>query len=346
MKNNILKNNIIKERVSNKQFLFVSYFLLIIITILVYFTGGTSKVYANLMYIPIVMIASTNGIKHSIIHAGLSGLALGYFMPLDVTLHIRQEPINWILRIIIYLIIAFVVGFFSEYSKEESETINQKEDDITKAQWATIYSLIKISEVRDHNTGKHIERVVALSRLLVEKLYHISKYKNYIDDEYINNISKASALHDIGKVAISDSILLKPGKLSKEEFEIMKTHTTIGTNVLLEVKEKYPENKFIELAISITNFHHEKWDGTGYPSGLSGENIPLSARIVSLVDVYDSLRSKRVYKKEYSHKESIEIIKQGEGTHFDPQILNVFISNEAEFKMLFDDIMVDKSEEI
>ncbi len=143
-------------------------------------------------------------------------------------------------------------------------------------------------------------------------------------------------MHDIGKVGIPDSILLKPGRLSAEEFEIMKTHTTIGAETLLEVKRKYPDNKFVEIGIKIAHYHHEKWDGTGYPEGLSGEDIPLSARIMAFADVYDALRSSRVYKEAYSHEESIEIIKQSGGTHFDPEILKVFLENEIEFKSTFE----------
>ncbi len=156
---------------------------------------------------------------------------------------------------------------------------------------------------------------------------------------YNNNISKASALHDIGKVAIPDKILLKPGKLTKKEFEIMKTHTIAGADTLLSVKEQFPDNKFVETGISIVKFHHEKWDGNGYPCGLKGEDIPLSARIVALVDVYDSLRSKRIYKEDFSHEESIKIIKEGRGIHFDPDISDVFMENENEFEKLFDDMM-------
>ncbi len=151
-------------------------------------------------------------------------------------------------------------------------------------------------------------------------------------------MAKASTLHDIGKVGIPDSILHKPGKLTSQEFEIMKNHTNIGANTLLEVKKKYPDSKFLELGINITLYHHEKWDGSGYPHGLRGENIPLSARIMAIADAYDALRSKRVYKEAYSHEKSLEIIKQGKGTHFDPEIVDVFIENEAEFNNIFNNL--------
>ncbi len=150
---------------------------------------------------------------------------------------------------------------------------------------ATIFSLVKLSESRDDYTGKHIERVSLFCQLLTSRLQSTLPYKKYINDDYIDNIYKASPLHDVGKVGIPDNILLKPGKLTNEEFEIMKTHTSIGADILLEVKNKFPNNRFLELGISIATYHHEKLDGSGYPYGLSGDKIPLSARIMALADV-------------------------------------------------------------
>lgn len=327
-----------KEQLRKEYYIVFSYFVSVIITIIVYLTGGTSQVYANLLYIPIAIVASTNGKKQGVIHAVISALLIGPFMPLDVASNLSQEPINWILRMIIYSTIAFVIGFFSDYYKLDFEKSSNKDKEIAEAHMATIYSLVKLSESRDKNTGAHIERVSAFCKLLANNLRNIPKYEEYINDDYVENIYKASALHDIGKVGISDIILLKPGKLSLEEFEIMKTHTTIGADTLLEVKKRYPDNKFLELGISIARFHHEKWDGTGYPHGILGINIPLSARIMALADVYDALRSKRVYKEAYSHEESVEIIKQGEGSRFDPEILNVFMENEVEFENIFEQL--------
>ncbi|MEG6615449.1 HD domain-containing phosphohydrolase [Peptococcaceae bacterium 1198_IL3148] len=324
--------------VKNKYFLIFSYILSVTIAIIVYVTGGTTKVYANLMYFPIAIVASTNGKKHGVIHAAVSALLVGNIMPLDVDLNISQDSINWILRLIIYTTIAYVIGFFAEYYRREFEKNRNKDKEIAETQLATIYSLVKLSESRDDETGAHIERVALFCKLLASELRNLPQYQDYINDDYVDNIFKASPLHDIGKVGIPDSILLKPGKLSTEEFEIMKTHTVIGANTLLEVKKKYPDNKFLELGISITRFHHERWDGSGYPDGLSGQDIPLSARIMAIVDVYDALRSKRVYKEAHSHEESMKIIKQGEGSHFDPEILQVFVQNEARFNAIYEQL--------
>lgn len=153
---------------------------------------------------------------------------------------------------------------------------------------------------------------------------------------YPENIFFACSLHDIGKVGIPDVVLLKPGKLSPEEFEIMKKHSALGGDTLQTVHEKYPQNNFIRMGIDIARWHHERWDGQGYPDGLAGEMIPLSARIMSVVDVYDALRSKRPYKDAFPHKKALDIIKDGSGSQFDPVIIGAFVDIEKEFERVFD----------
>jgi hypothetical protein len=316
--------------------LLFSYLLSAIITALVYYTGGTSKVYANLMYIPIAIVASNYGKIHGAIHAIISALFIGPFMPLNTYESVPQDTINWILRTLIYATIGLVLGLFSDYHRQEFEKNSKMDKEIAEAQTAMTYSLVKLAESRDDYTGGHIERVAGYCRLIAQKLRSNKKYKDYINDDYIENIYKASPLHDIGKVGIPDSILLKPGKLNTDEFEIMKKHTIIGANTLMKVRKGYPDNKYLGLGISITLYHHERWDGTGYPQKLSGEDIPLSARIMAIADVYDALRSKRVYKEPYSHEKSVEIIKEGKGTQFDPDIVDVFLENEAEFERTYE----------
>lgn len=146
----------------------------------------------------------------------------------------------------------------------------------------------------------------------------------FVDDAYIRNVVNASPLHDIGKVGINDAILMKPGKLTAEEFEVMKAHTTIGAQTLEAVRSEYPSNAFLSMGINIARAHHERWDGTGYPDGLKGEEIPLCARIMAVVDVYDALRSKRVYKPPFPHDESCATILEGSGTQFDPMVVEEF----------------------
>jgi len=219
-----------------------------------------------------------------------------------------------------------------------NQLVEEKVKEITASQQATIYGLAKLAEHRDDETGEHINRVQAFCRLIAEKMCQYVEYKNKLNTEYITNLEKASPMHDIGKVGIRDAILLKPGKLTPEEFEEMKEHTTIGANTLREVAAEYPDNKFIEIGIEITQYHHEKWDWSGYPEGLIGEDIPLSARIMALADVYDALRSKRVYKDAFSHKKACEIIIDGRGKHFDPRIVDVFLEFEKEFTKVYGDL--------
>ncbi|MHC1721982.1 MAG: HD-GYP domain-containing protein [Aminipila sp.] len=333
------KNIIIKK----EYFLIFSTIFSVITAISVYLSGGTFNVYTNFMYIPVAIVAATNGIRQGVINAVVSAILIGPLMPLEVSKNIMQSPSHYMIRLLIYSVIAVIIGYFAEErSKEFQKNIdNQKE--INEEQIAMIFALVKLSESRDNYLDMHIERVGTLCRFLASKVGNVSKYSAYVNNnDYVEDIFKASQLHDIGKVGIPDRILLKQGKLSTEEFDIMKKHATIGANTLQEVKDKYPHNKFLNMAINIAQFHHEKWDGTGYPKGLAGENIPLSARIMALVDVYDALRTKRVYKEAYSHSRSLEIIKQGEGVQFDPIISQVFFENENEFKSIYEKLVTNE----
>ena len=157
------------------------------------------------------------------------------------------------------------------------------------------------------------------------------KYKDVLTNEYIELLYKSAPLHDIGKVGVRDSILLKPGRLTEEEFEEMKKHTTYGGESLMVGIKELGEESFLTLAKEIALTHHEKWDGTGYPRGLSKEQIPISGRLMALSDVYDALISKRVYKAAFTHEEAKNIILEGKGTHFDPDVVDAFIKIEAKF---------------
>lgn len=325
-------------KVKQSYFLIFAYFISVMIAILVYMTGGTHTAVVSFMSIPIIIASSTNKKSRGLIHAGISGLLVGPIMPLVTVSATPQLPMNWIIRSCYFLTLSLVTGFFANYYKQTYAKYHQIEKEVSEAHLATIYALTKLSESRDDETGAHIERVSELCKILAEKLRGNELYSDYITDTYIDNLSKASSLHDIGKVGIPDSILLKPGKLTPEEFDIIKQHTTIGSNILSEIQSKYPNNNFLTLGNHIVHYHHERWDGSGYPSGLSKDRIPLSARIMALVDVYDALRSKRVYKDAYSHEKSMDIIKQGRGSHFDPTIVDVFLANESLFRETFDRI--------
>jgi len=205
-------------------------------------------------------------------------------------------------------------------------------NEISNTQLAGIFALAKLAETRDDHMEKHLERVRTFCQLLSEKLSNHSRYGKHIDSGFTNNIYHASPLHDIGKAAIPDSILIKRGKLTDDEFNIMKSHADNGARTLEEVKQKYPESPLLTMGIAISRHHHEKWDGSGYPQGLTGESIPLAARIMAVADVYDALRSVRCYKPAFSHEYSSEVIMQKSGSHFDPDVVNAFVDLQDEFK--------------
>lgn len=212
--------------------------------------------------------------------------------------------------------------------------IKNKSIELEDSQQATIIALAKLTESRDKDTGGHIERVQHLSRILVKSLRQNSKYY-HLDSIYETHIYYASALHDIGKISIPDQILLKEDKLTKEEYELMKTHVTIGGAILSGMIKHYPNSELIKLGNEIALYHHEKWDGTGYNQGLKGEEIPISARIMSLVDVYDALRSKRPYKEKMTHEEAYDVIVEQSGKHFDPEVVEAFIHVAHHFNSIY-----------
>ncbi len=198
---------------------------------------------------------------------------------------------------------------------------------------AIVVGLGALAEYRDDDTGEHLDRVTHYACLLAEDLRHSEPYEHLIDEAFLDDLRRAMPLHDIGKVGIADAILLKPGKLTGDEFSVMKTHAKLGANVIQSVIERAPTSTFLKLARQIAEAHHEKYDGAGYPQGLSGNSIPLAARIAAVADVYDALRSTRPYKKAFSHEETAEIIQRDAGRHFDPDVVEAFRRNEEAFSL-------------
>ena len=196
---------------------------------------------------------------------------------------------------------------------------------------ALIFGLAKLADYRDTDTGAHLERIGLYARVLADEL--VPQHEE-IDAKWIDRIVLASSLHDIGKVGIPDSILLKPGRLTQNEREVMQKHTLIGADTLLAIRAKIGADEFIDMGVEIALQHHEKWDGTGYPFGLSGEAISLPARIVALADFYDAVTSKRVYKDAMSHEQTCELIRDLRGSHFDPDVVDAYFANEAEFNSI------------
>lgn len=208
---------------------------------------------------------------------------------------------------------------------------------INDIMYSSVLALAKLAETRDEDTGEHLERMAIYTRAIAELLHENDIYSEEISLEYTEQLERFSPLHDIGKVGILDTILLKPGKLTTEEFSEMKKHTTFGGQVLRS-SEQYMQKKgksLFNIGIEIAENHHEKWDGSGYPSGKSGLQIPLSARIVALADVFDALTSKRPYKEAYPFETSLAIIAEGRGTHFDPAIVDVFLNNKKQIEQLY-----------
>ena len=195
----------------------------------------------------------------------------------------------------------------------------------------TIFSLAKLAESRDTDTGSHLERMREYCRVLAEQLGRDIRFKDSIDGDFIQLLYLTSPLHDIGKVGVPDRVLLKPGRLNDEETAVIRRHTVIGGQTLDAAAQAHPEADFLQMARDIAWFHHERYDGTGYPVGLAGTDIPLTARIVALADVYDALTTQRVYKPAYSHEIAREIIIDEKGRHFDPDVVDAFLQTESTF---------------
>jgi len=212
------------------------------------------------------------------------------------------------------------------------DMVKQRTVELELTQEITIESMGTLAEYRDPETGGHIKRTKNYIKLLAEKLKTHPKFSSFLTKETIEKLFKSAPLHDIGKVGISDQILLKPGKLTDEEFEKMKKHTIYGRDALSFAEQKLGKNSFLHLAIEMAESHQEKWDGSGYPNAWSGYQIPIPGRLMAVADVYDALISKRVYKKPFPHSKAVEIIQEGKGQHFDPDVVDAFMEVAEEFR--------------
>ena len=192
-------------------------------------------------------------------------------------------------------------------------------------QEVSIHALARLAETRDPETGNHLRRTQEYVRTLANSLKYHPRFADYLDDRTIDALAKSAPLHDIGKVGIPDHVLLKPGKLTPEEWEVMKTHAILGSNAIAQAeKDAEKPVEFLAIAKEIAHYHHEKWDGSGYPEGLSGDRIPIAARLMALADVFDALICQRVYKPAMPHDQARQIILDGSGKHFDPDIVTAF----------------------
>ncbi|GAB4115394.1 MAG: hypothetical protein Fur0026_01210 [Sideroxydans sp.] len=216
--------------------------------------------------------------------------------------------------------------------QERTAQLQNKTEEVSQIRDVTIIAMGTLAETRDNETGNHLRRTQTYIRALALQLRDHPRFREFLTNENIESLYKLAPLHDIGKVGIPDHILLKQGKLTPEEYEIMKTHPTLGADALAAAEASLPvPNRFLHIGREIAAGHHEKWDGSGYPEGLQGDAIPISARLMALADVYDALICKRVYKKAFSHEEAVAFICAGRGTHFDPDIVDAFVAIQEEF---------------
>jgi len=221
-----------------------------------------------------------------------------------------------------------------EHLKRLNIELLESYEKLKRARAETVIGMATLSECRDRQTGQHLERVSEVCRIVAQELRRTPPLDSYITDEYVEDIVLSSVLHDIGKVGVPDMILLKTGALTPEEFETMKIHTSVGGDALTAIEKRMEGRSFFTLGKQIAYCHHERWDGTGYTRGLSGENIPLSARIVAVADAYDAITSDRIYRAGLSHDEAMRRIIQNRGTQFDPRIVDAFIACENQLLLL------------
>jgi response regulator RpfG family c-di-GMP phosphodiesterase len=234
----------------------------------------------------------------------------------------------------LFLIFGSHVQYTINERKKAEQALLESYRKLQNARMTTILGLAKLAEYRDEGTGTHLERIREYAKIIAAELAKTPKYEDIITPDYIDDIYQSSILHDIGKVGIPDAVLLKPDKLTDEEFAVIKRHTTLGGDAIQAIEYQIEGQSFLHMGKEIAYNHHEKWDGSGYPAGLKNENIPLAARIVAVADVYDALTTERFYKRAFTHKKSSEIILDLKTTHFDPEIVDVFVKLEDEFNRI------------
>ncbi len=222
-------------------------------------------------------------------------------------------------------------GVIASHTNLTIETLEVRTEELAQMRDVTILALASLAETRDNETGAHILRTQQYVKVLAEHLKDHPRFSAVLTEPMIDLLYKSAPLHDAGKVGIPDAILLKPGKLTDEEYSIMKQHPSIGSMALRSAQSVLGENSFLSVACEIMDTHHEKWDGSGYPNGLKAYEIPISGRLMALADVYDALISERVYKAAFTHEEAKAIIIDGRGSHFDPDVVDAFLEIEATF---------------
>jgi len=284
------------------------------------------KAHPALNHIPIIFVSGLNDTANK-----LGGFQAGGVEYITKPFHIAEV----LARVETHLTLQRMRRELERYNLYLEDLVREKVQEISNSQLATILALSKLAESRDDVTGEHIERTRMFCKIIAEELRRSARYPE-VSDSFIETIFHAAPLHDIGKVGIPDSFLLKADRLTPGEFEVLKSHALLGAQTLQTVHNQYPQNAIINMGISLARSHHEKWDGSGYPDGLRGAEIPLSARIMAVADVYDGLRSKRLYKEALTHDKCRSIILEESGKQFDPAVVAAFLAREAEIALVYE----------
>ncbi|MGF6092295.1 HD-GYP domain-containing protein [Pseudomonas sp. 18173] len=276
--------------------------------------------------IPIIFLTALASIEDEI-----QGLELG---AVDYITKPISPPLV-LARVETQLKIKAAADFLRDRNDFLEQEVQRRTQEVMAIQDVTIQAMASLAETRDNETGNHIRRTQNYVRLLAELLRDHPRFRHFLNDETIRQLFKSAPLHDIGKIGIPDHILLKPGRLTPEEFEVIKTHTTLGRDAIQHAEDQLGVSVgFLRIAKEIAYSHQEKWDGSGYPEGLAADDIPVSARLMAVADVYDALISRRVYKAGMSHEQAVEIIRQGRSSHFDPDICDAFLSSAEQFRTI------------
>jgi putative two-component system response regulator len=276
--------------------------------------------------IPIIFLTALASMENEI-----QGLELG---AVDYITKPISPPLV-LARVQTQLKIKAAADFLRDQNDFLEQEVQRRTREVVAIQDVTIQAMASLAETRDNETGNHIRRTQHYVRLLAELLRDHPRFSQFLNDDSIRQLFRSAPLHDIGKIGIPDHILLKPGRFTPEEFEIMKTHTTLGRDAIQRAEDQLGLSvDFLRMAKEIAYSHQEKWDGSGYPQGLVGEEIPMSARLMAVADVYDALISRRVYKAGMPHEQAVEIIRQGRASHFDPDVCDVFLTNAEQFHLI------------
>lgn len=256
-----------------------------------------------------------------------------YFQVIIRKLVHRNKEIGYLLEFVDRTIEECYHKTIEDYNRSLAKEVAEKTEDILHIKDMMVLGMAELVESRDNSTGGHIKRTSHVVRILIDTIQRLNIL--FLDRQFCRNIVKAAPMHDLGKISIDDKILKKPGKLTEEEFEIIKTHSTKSAELVESILKGVEEESFVRVAVNVARYHHEKWNGTGYPEGLRGTDIPLEARIMAVADVYDALVSKRCYKKEMDFDEAAKVMLKSMGSHFDPALKNVFLSSRRELEAYY-----------